>query len=103
MRYLATRNGLEPSTSSVTGWRANRLHHRAKLWWEHTCRRRARFGIAYNVSVFIIDLALTGFIYTHLNDSDDLAFTVDQRTAGISGINRGIKLNKLRFFAVYCK
>ena len=27
---LATRNGLEPSTSSVTGWRANRLHHRAK-------------------------------------------------------------------------
>ena len=34
MRYgrkkLATRNGLEPSTSSVTGWRANRLHHRAK-------------------------------------------------------------------------
>ena len=26
---LATRNGLEPSTSSVTGWRANRLHHRA--------------------------------------------------------------------------
>ena len=31
---LATRNGLEPSTSSVTGWRANRLHHRAKLWWE---------------------------------------------------------------------
>ena len=27
--FLATRNGLEPSTSSVTGWRANRLHHRA--------------------------------------------------------------------------
>ena len=26
---MATRNGLEPSTSSVTGWRANRLHHRA--------------------------------------------------------------------------
>ena len=30
MRYMATRNGLEPSTSSVTGWRANRLHHRAR-------------------------------------------------------------------------
>ena len=29
--YLATPNGLEPSTSSVTGWRANRLHHRAVL------------------------------------------------------------------------
>ena len=27
--FLATPNGLEPSTSSVTGWRANRLHHRA--------------------------------------------------------------------------
>ena len=27
---MATRNGLEPSTSSVTGWRANRLHHRAR-------------------------------------------------------------------------
>ena len=34
MHYLATRNGLEPSTSSVTGWRANRLHHRARWWWE---------------------------------------------------------------------
>ncbi len=29
---MATRNGLEPSTSSVTGWRANRLHHRAKFY-----------------------------------------------------------------------
>ena len=28
---MATPNGLEPSTSSVTGWRANRLHHRAKF------------------------------------------------------------------------
>ena len=27
---MATRNGLEPSTSSVTGWRANRLLHRAR-------------------------------------------------------------------------
>ena len=30
LAILATRNGLEPSTSSVTGWRANRLHHRAR-------------------------------------------------------------------------
>ena len=30
MIKMATRNGLEPSTSSVTGWRANRLHHRAR-------------------------------------------------------------------------
>ena len=27
---MATRNRLELSTSSVTGWRANRLHHRAR-------------------------------------------------------------------------
>ena len=32
--FMATPNGLEPSTSSVTGWRANRLHHRARFWWE---------------------------------------------------------------------
>ena len=29
---MATPNGLEPSTSSVTGWRANRLHHRAVVF-----------------------------------------------------------------------
>ena len=32
--FMATPNGLEPSTSSVTGWRANRLHHRAMFWWD---------------------------------------------------------------------
>ena len=36
---MATRNGLEPSTSSVTGWRANRLHHRAK-WYGGNNRAR---------------------------------------------------------------
>ena len=31
---MATPHGLEPSTSSVTGWRDKRLHHEAMWWWE---------------------------------------------------------------------
>ena len=30
---LATRIGLEPTTSSVTGWRSTQLNYRAKMWW----------------------------------------------------------------------
>ena len=33
-KQMATPRGLEPLTSSVTGWRANRLHHRAIFWWK---------------------------------------------------------------------
>ena len=34
---MATPNGLEPSTSSVTGWRANRLHHEARCCHRKPC------------------------------------------------------------------
>ena len=30
---LATGNGLEPSTSSVTGWHSNQLNYPATMWW----------------------------------------------------------------------
>ena len=36
-KTVATPNGLEPSTSSVTGWRANRLHHGARCCHRKPC------------------------------------------------------------------
>ena len=41
--YLATSNGLEPSTSSVTGWRANRLHHEA-MWCEQLSSNKRNYS-----------------------------------------------------------
>ena len=33
-RLVAIRRGLEPLTSSVTGWHSNQLNYRTALWWE---------------------------------------------------------------------
>ena len=41
---MATPNGLEPSTYSVTGYRSNQLSYGAILWWTFTDLNRGQTG-----------------------------------------------------------
>ena len=67
---MATPNGLEPSTSSVTGWRANRLHHRAKYGGNNRARtcdlllvRQMLSQLSYApVSATVLHTSATGHI-----------------------------------------
>ena len=68
MCIMATRNGLEPSTSSVTGWRANRLHHRAKFGGNNRARTCDLLLVRQMLSQLSYAPKFTSLQATHLSD-----------------------------------
>ena len=79
---MATRNGLEPSTSSVTGWRANRLHHRAKYGGNNRARtcdpmlvRHVLSQLSYAPNMFLRFLNFLLLFCGVLSSTRDLLYT----------------------------
>ena len=65
---MATPNGLEPSTSSVTGWRANRLHHRAKFGGNNRARTCDLLLVRQMLSQLSYAPEVLSFGAAHLSD-----------------------------------
>ena len=65
---MATPNGLEPSTSSVTGWRANRLHHRAMLYGGNNRARTCDLLLVRQMLSQLSYAPVRAFGVAHLSD-----------------------------------
>ena len=65
---MATPNGLEPSTSSVTGWRANRLHHRAILFGGNNRARTCDLLLVRQMLSQLSYAPVFAFSVAHLSD-----------------------------------